>query len=126
MTIQKFEIGRLYRVIFLDHAEGDDAYQIRLVGELVAKHRRSITLGCWLVDGKYERDNPNNHVYTILRSTILSVEELTPATGSTSQAAQGERHPQQQAQSPVPRSRRAKSCHSPEQSSGTSASDSTG
>jgi len=118
MTTQKFELGRLYRVVFLDHAEGDDAYQIRLVGELVAKHRKTITLGCWLVDGKYERDNPNNHVYTILRSTILSVEELTPSPGSTSQGDLAVDQRQQQPQSHVPRPRHPKSSPSPSQSSG--------
>jgi hypothetical protein len=103
MTIQKFELGRLYRVVFLDHAEGDDAYQIRLVGELVAKGRKTITLGCWLIDGKYEPDDPNQHVYTILRSTILSVEELIPSPGSTSQGDLDGDQRQRQPQSPVPR-----------------------
>ena len=119
MTIQKFELGRLYRVVFLDHAEGDDAYQIRLVGELVAKHRKTITLGCWLVDGKYERDNPNNHVYTILRSTILSVEELTPSPGSTSQGDLALDRRQRQPQSPVPRPRRLVSSPSQTRADGT-------
>jgi hypothetical protein len=118
MTIQKFELGRLYRVVFLDHAEGDDAYQIRLVGELVAKHRKTITLGCWLVDGKYERDNPNNHVYTILRSTILSVEELIPSPGNMSQGDLAGDQRQRQPQSPAPRPRHPKSSPSPSQSSG--------
>ena len=115
MTIQKFELGRLYRVVFLDHAEGDDAYQIRLVGELVAKHRKTITLGCWLVDGKYERDNPNNHVYTILRSTILSVEELTPSPGNMSQGDLAGDQRQRQPQTPVPRKapKESSPCQSP-------------
>jgi hypothetical protein len=115
MITQKFELGRLYRVVFLDHAEGDDAYQIRLVGELVAKHRKTITLGCWLVDGKYERDNPNNHVYTILRSTILSVEELTPSPGNMSQGDLAGDQRQRQLQSPVPRKAQKESsqCQSP-------------
>jgi hypothetical protein len=115
MTIQKFELGRLYRVVFLDHAEGDDAYQIRLVGELVAKHRKTITLGCWLVDGKYERDNPNNHVYTILRSTILSVEELIPSPGNTFQGGLAGDQQQRQPQSPSPRKvpKESSRCQSP-------------
>ena len=115
MITQKFELGRLYRVVFLDHAEGDDAYQIRLVGELVAKHRKAITLGCWLVDGKYERDNPNNHVYTILRSTILSVEELTPSPGNMSQGDLAGDQRQRPPQSPVPRKapKESSPCQSP-------------
>jgi hypothetical protein len=115
MTIQKFELGRLYRVVFLDHAEGDDAYQIRLVGELVAKHRKTITLGCWLVDGKYERDDPNNHVYTILRSTIMSVEELIPSPGNMSQDDLAGDQRQRQPQSPVPRKalKESSPCQSP-------------
>ena len=87
-TPTKLDVGKIYQVIFLDHAEGDEVYQIRLVGELVKKTRSSITLGCWLVDRpKYEPDDPNQHVYTILRSTIRNVVELTRSPDTTSTAA---------------------------------------
>jgi len=82
-TQTKLEIGSIYQVVFLDHAEGDEVYTIRLVGELVKKTRSSITLGCWLVDRpKYEPDDPNQHVYTILRSTIKSIAVLNLSPGS--------------------------------------------
>jgi hypothetical protein len=88
MITQKFELGRLYRVVFLDHAEGDEVYTIRLVGELVKKTRSSITLGCWLVDRpKYEPDDPNQHVYTILRSTIKSIAVFSLSPESTPTAS---------------------------------------
>lgn len=87
-TQTKLEIGSIYQVIFLDHAEGDEAYTIRLVGELVKKTRSSITLGCWLVDRpKYEPDDPNQHVYTILRSTIKSIAVLSLSPESTPTAS---------------------------------------
>lgn len=83
-TPTKLEIGSIYQVVFLDHAEGDDVYTIRLVGELVKKTRSSITLGCWLVDRpRYEPDDPNQHVYTILRSTIKSIALLSLSPGNT-------------------------------------------
>jgi hypothetical protein len=83
-TQTKLEIGSIYQVVFLDHAEGDEVYTIRLVGELVKKTRSSITLGCWLVDRpRYEPDDPNQHVYTILRSTIKSIAVLSLSPENT-------------------------------------------
>ena len=92
-TPTKLEIGSIYQVVFLDHAEGDDVYTIRLVGELVKKTRSSITLGCWLVDRpRYEPDDPNQHVYTILRSTIKSIAVLSLSPGNTPSSCSSSGH----------------------------------
>jgi len=103
-TPTKLEIVSIYQVVFLDHAEGDDVYTIRLVGELVKKTRSSITLGCWLVDRpKYEPDDPNQHVYTILRSTIKSIAVLSLSPENTpSSCFPSDRRRQSQEQSGEP------------------------
>lgn len=78
MSIKKFEVGKLYRITFLDHCVGEhNLITCEVAGWLVSQTSEHITVTYWQViteDEEVRRDNiePVN----IIKSTIKKTRKL--------------------------------------------------
>ena len=73
--------GDLVEIRFLDHVEDDHKpYEFHVYGRVASTDRKSIVVESWASpDGPSEPGDPNAKSFTILRSTILTLQKLRRA-----------------------------------------------
>jgi hypothetical protein len=73
------DLGDVVRVVFDDHAEGENHVVFEAFGRVLRKDRRSLVIACWkYADGDVDEEDRNMTVYTILRAAVKCIEVLTP------------------------------------------------
>ena len=75
----KFEIGKLYKITFLDHTLGYGKEVTCLVaGWVIENTKTSVTVTHWIIDTKDKEFKDNNlEKTTIVKSTILKKRLIT-------------------------------------------------
>jgi hypothetical protein len=72
-------LGDVVRVVFDDHAVGEQHIVFEVFGRVLRKDRRSLVIACWkYADSDEHEQDANVTAYTILRAAVKSIEVLTP------------------------------------------------
>lgn len=74
MRLTRADIGRAFKVRFLDHSENAGTVEVTAFGELLRYSRTSMDIGAWLLQDPELAGNQT--IYTIIRSTVISAARL--------------------------------------------------
>ena len=76
MKISKRRLGKIVEVVFDDHAMNSPIIECCVWGKLIHIDEKCIVVKSWECDKENHAD-PNNEMFTILRSAISSFKALT-------------------------------------------------
>jgi hypothetical protein len=77
----RINVGDIVRVVFMDHAQGEEALEFEVFGRVYSKDRKNIHVVCWGYAAVADREVDDNvHSYTIVRATIKTLEKLKVVT----------------------------------------------
>jgi len=80
----KLRRGQVLAIRFLDHMQGDGKpLELIAYGRLLSVGKKSLTIGSWIYGDPRAKQDPrdgNIMAYTILRSTIQSIDRLVAET----------------------------------------------
>ena len=73
----KYEVGKSYRIEFLDHGQGYIApLEFTVEGSCAKNEKGYLVITCWYFSKGFKSDETNEMFFTILKSTIQKAKEI--------------------------------------------------